>query len=137
MTRETCATCRFWVKRREGGSCRRVPPVWAGDGTAGIEPGWAFPYVDGGGWCGEHQPVAPAPAASDDYTRAGMAWAEAQARLIGAQIRLGRAAAALDGEDGIDVDLEPFGEAVTEARIANDDAEAAFLRLYRERHHAP
>ena len=55
---------------------------------------------------------APAPAAPDDYTRAGMAWAEAEALLVAAPLN---------------------GRRLMDAKKARRDLQDAFLRLYRER----
>lgn len=100
MTRETCATCRFHVPShvpdKFAGKCFRHPPY---------STGW--PNVFPNNWCGEHQPVAPAPAASDEYARAAVRWSEA-------------AIADMDGHS------ERTGAEYAEAR-------REFFRLYRER----
>ncbi len=110
MTRETCATCRFYGAEPASayGRCRRSPPPISRYTTC-----WPKVAADGD-WCGEHQPVAPAPAASDDYTRAAEAWAEAEA-------------AWWFGELG---DVEQRHRLHRAAMNARD----AFLRLYREKH---
>ncbi len=71
MTRETCATCRFWRRNEpyRDGRCRRSPPIYRSSSEIGD---WAQPTVEPHDYCGEHQPVAPAPDASDDYTRAAV-----------------------------------------------------------------
>lgn len=76
MTRETCATCRFFAEAACGiyMECRKSPPALYGDRSFSAA---RFPPTQPAYWCGEHQPVAPAPAASDDYTRAAVRFAEA------------------------------------------------------------
>jgi len=52
----TCGTCRFFGG---GNQCRLKPPAWISDGTL-FQPGWFFPRVDPGDWCGEHATRQPA-----------------------------------------------------------------------------
>ena len=53
MSGAACATCRFFGG---GNQCRLKPPAWISDGTL-FQPGWFFPRVDPGDWCGEHAPT--------------------------------------------------------------------------------
>lgn len=113
MTRETCATCRFWLKKPnaepETGFCRRKPKRYIDSAF----PDFRWPPHLPSDWCGEHQPVAPAPAAPDDYTRAAVRYAEAWG---------GYWVCASDSPER--------AAKLMETGPAHD----AFLRLYRERH---
>ena len=64
-----CATCRFWVRLKDGqGECRRYPPAtmsalsYAPHGavdqrlTAQWNRAFTFPVLTSDAWCGEHVP---------------------------------------------------------------------------------
>lgn len=52
-----CGRCRYFRPTDAlNGSCRRFPPVYAGNSSPREPHHWRFPAVNVHGWCGEFQP---------------------------------------------------------------------------------
>lgn len=63
MTEAKCQSCRFFVGKKAGGECRRLPPTMVlapAKTVQGIDwvPSAAFPPVTSETWCGEFVHVA-------------------------------------------------------------------------------
>lgn len=66
MTEARCENCRFWLRIKRSGRCRRYPPQRLPFIVYGftVDAHTAFPRIEADDWCGEHE-HQPAPTRQD------------------------------------------------------------------------